>query len=80
MLFVWLKELWLKEEIEGDLERELEIYLQFFTNVIKETWRLIVLSVEKILIILILKYLEQEITDYLYNQHVAIARIKNHDL
>ena len=73
MLFVWLK-----EEIEGDLERELEIYLQFFTNVIKETWRLIVLSVEKILIILILKYLEQEITDYLYNQHVA--RIKSHDL
>ena len=80
MLFVWLKELWLKEEIEGDLERELEIYLQFFTNVIKETWRLIVLSVEKILIILILKYLEQEITDYLYNQHVVIARIKSHDL
>ena len=80
MLFVWLKELWLKEEIEGDLERELEIYLRFFTNVIKETWRLIVLSVEKILIILILKYLEQEITDYLYNQHVAIARIKSHDL
>ena len=80
MLFVWLKELWLKEEIEGDLEHELEIYLQFFTNVIKETWRLIVLSVEKILIILILKYLEQEITDYLYNQHVAIARIKSHDL
>ena len=68
------------DEIEGDLEHELEIYLQFFTNVIKETWRLIALSVEKILIILILKYLEQEITDYLYNQHVAIARIKSHDL
>ena len=46
----------------------------------KETRRLIALSVEKILIILILKYLEQKIIGHLCNQHVAIARIKSHDL
>ena len=46
----------------------------------KETQRLIALSVEKILIILILKYLEQKIIGHLCNQHVAIARIKSHDL
>ena len=35
------------------------------------------LNVEKILIILILKYLEQKIIDYLCNQNVVFVKIKN---
>ena len=38
------------------------------------------LGVEKILIILILKYLEQRTIDYLCNQNVVFIKIKSHDL
>ena len=37
-------------------------------------------SVKKTLRILILKFLEQKITDYLCNQNVVIVKIKSHDL
>ena len=61
------------DKIEDDLESELEIYLQFFIDWCYKKWRLIVLSVKKILIILILKYLEQQIIDYC-NQKVVFEK------
>ena len=53
------------------------------TNVIKIRWRLVAWSVEKILIILTQKYLEQKIIDLLCNQFaidVLFAELKSQDL
>ena len=68
----------LKNKIED--KYNLEIYLQFFTDWYYKKWRPIAWSVKKILKILILKFLEQRITDYLCNQNVVIVKIKSHDL
>ena len=68
-------------EFEYDLENELQIYLQFFTNwCYKKKWRLIAWSVKKVLKILIQKCLEQKIADYLCNENVVIVKIKSQDL
>ena len=47
---------------------------------IKIRWRLIAWSVEKILKILIQKWLQQKIADQLYNQNIMFAEFKNQDL
>ena len=39
-----------------------------------------VLNIEKILTILILKFLTQKITDYLCNQNIVNVKVKNQDL